>query len=174
MIIIIWLLSIICLKPTLRATSHTSQEPWLGGCESPKESAQRLSQDTDLQGVWSHMWPGPQPNVVSMHFYSCLVLTLDKIEWTNGVPWSPDLCYSYLQEVVFENSPSDHGTWSIRCHVGIHVDYTSIFLHSLKYSVGPSSVVWSSELGPSLPFPPIRVLESVVVRGSHSRVWSGP
>ena len=29
----------------------------------------------------------------------------------------------------FENSPSDHETRSIRSHVGIHVDFTSI-LHS--------------------------------------------
>jgi hypothetical protein len=30
--------------------------------------------------------------------------------------------------VVFENSPSDHETWSIWWHVGIHVDFTSILL----------------------------------------------
>ena len=30
----------------LRATSHTSQEPWPWKCESPKKSVQRLSQDT--------------------------------------------------------------------------------------------------------------------------------
>ena len=33
---------------------------------------------------------------------------------------------AYLQEVVFENSPNDHATQSIQCHVGIHVDFTSI------------------------------------------------
>ena len=33
-------------KPVIRATSHTSQEPWPWNCESPKESVQRLSQDT--------------------------------------------------------------------------------------------------------------------------------
>ena len=31
--------------------------------------------------------------------------------------------------MVLKNSPSDHITWSIRCHVGIHVYFTSI-LHS--------------------------------------------
>ena len=41
------------------------------------------------------------------------VLTHIKIEQTNnyepyGVPWSPGLCFAYLQEVVFENSPSDY------------------------------------------------------------------
>ena len=60
-----------------------------------------------------------------------------------------------------ENSPSDHETWSIRCHyVGIHVVDFMTILHSHTYSVGPSSVVWS-ELGPAPPFPPIRVLEVV-------------
>ena len=28
--------------------------------------------------------------------------------------------------MVLENSPSDHETWSIWCHIGIHVDFTSI------------------------------------------------
>ena len=56
-----------------------------------------------------------------------------------------------------ETSPSDHETLSVRCHVGIHVDFTSI-LHSHSYSVGPSSLV-GSELGPAPPFPPMIVLE---------------
>ena len=30
---------------------------------------------------------------------------------------------------VWNNNPSEHETWFIRCHVGIHVDFTSI-LHS--------------------------------------------
>ena len=29
--------------------------------------------------VWSHMWLGTQPNVQSMNFYSCMILTHDKI-----------------------------------------------------------------------------------------------
>ena len=66
--------------------------------------------------------------------------------------------------MFFENNPSDHKTWSIWCHVGIHVVVTSI-LHSHIYSVGPSSVVWRSELGRALPFPPMRVLE---VQGSRA------
>ena len=41
-------------------------------------------------------------------------------------PDLPIMCQAYLQEVVFENSPSEHETRSIRCHVGIHVDFTSI------------------------------------------------
>ena len=62
----------------------------------------------------------------------------------------------------FENSPSDHETWSIRCHVGIHVDF---HIHrAFTHCVGPSSVVWS-ELRPALPFPPMRVLEVQWRRG---------
>jgi hypothetical protein len=41
------------------------------------------------------------------------------------MPWSPIFVHACLQEVFFESSPSDHETWSIRCHVGIHVDLTS-------------------------------------------------
>jgi hypothetical protein len=62
------------------------------------------------------------------------ILTHDKIKQLNGYERSEChgplvLCKAYLREVVFENSPSDNETRSIRCHVGIHVDFTSI-LHS--------------------------------------------
>ena len=64
----------------IRATSHTSQEPWPWNCESPKESVQRPSHHTSkiMLGdhksssvVWSHMYLGPQPNAISMNFYPC-------------------------------------------------------------------------------------------------------
>ena len=50
-------------------------------------------------------------------------LTHDKIDWINGCErlechGLPVLRQACLQEVVVENSPSDHETWSIRCHVG--------------------------------------------------------
>ena len=54
-------------------------------------------------------------------------------------------------------SPSDHETWSNWCHAGINVSSTSI-LQSLT-SNSPSTVVWSSEVGPAPPLPPMRVLE---------------
>jgi hypothetical protein len=56
------------MRVKLRATSHTSQEPWPTNYESPKESVQRPSQDTSKimycgRGpsslVWSHMRLGP-------------------------------------------------------------------------------------------------------------------
>ena len=65
---------------TLRATLHTSQEPWPCNCESPNKNIQRPSQDTfktmqrghkPSRVVWSHTWPVPQPKIVSMNFYSC-------------------------------------------------------------------------------------------------------
>ena len=51
------------------------------------------------------------------------------------------------------------------CRFYIHLAFT--------YFVGPLSIVWS-ELGPALPFPPMRVLEKWKGVGSQSRVWSGP
>ena len=48
--------------------------------------------------------------------------------------------------------------WMPCKNVRTHVDFTSI-LHSHIYYVGPSSVVWSNELGPDLAFPPMRALE---------------
>jgi hypothetical protein len=93
--------------------------------------------------VWSRtvkcMWPRSQPNVISMNF---LVMRVPhtwsnrRIQhlWAFGVPWSPSFVLGLpLQEVVFESNPNDHETWSIWCHVGIHVDFTSI-LHSLIHS----------------------------------------
>ena len=69
------------LGPTkweLKATSHTSQEPWPWNCESPKERVQRPSQHTSnimqcghgpSSVAWSHLWPAPQPNAISMNLY---------------------------------------------------------------------------------------------------------
>jgi len=107
-----------------RAPSHTSQEPWPWIYESPKESVQRPSQDTpkimscghgSSSVVWSHMRRGPQPNAISMKFYSCGSSHLIKIKIINGCERLechdvPVLWYGYFQEVVFENNPSDHET----------------------------------------------------------------
>jgi hypothetical protein len=64
-----------------------------------------------------------------------------------------------------------HETWSVRWCVGVHVDF---YIHrAFIYSVGPSSAEWS-ELGLALPFPPMRVIQVVLVTGSQAHVWSGP
>ena len=91
-----------------------------------------------LKCRWSHMWPGLQPNAISMNFIHA-GLTHDKIKQINGCERSECLghrvlCQAYLQEVIFENNPSDHETWSIWCHVGLHINFTSI-LHSLTMLV---------------------------------------
>ena len=60
------------------------------------------------------------------------VLTHDKLEQTNscersechGLPMV--LRQAYLQEAISKNNPSNHETWSTRCHVGILVDFTPI------------------------------------------------
>ena len=55
--------------------------------------------------------------------------------WSAIISHLPILGSAYLQEVVFENNPKDHETWSIRCHAGIHVDFTSIFPSILRWSL---------------------------------------
>ena len=110
-----------------------------------------------------------------MNFYSCgssphdkyNKLTVVSISESHGLPV---LCWDYLQEVVFENNPSDHETWSIWCHVGIHVDFTSILysilLWSLKCCVKQTwtgSTISTNESAWSL-----------MVTGNQCRVWSGP
>ena len=96
----------------------------------------------------------------------CLYHTL----WWNG------LCdiikvRLYLQEVVLENSPSDHETWSIGCHVEIHVDfYIHLVIHILCWSL-ERSVKWS---WCSSAFPTNESAWSEMVTCSQSRVWSGP
>ena len=69
------------------------------------------------------------------------VLAHNKIKRINGCERSkhhdlPILCYAYLQEVVIENNPSDHETWSHSmpcrnpCRLNNHL--------TLTYTVGPS------------------------------------
>ena len=56
----------------VRANSHTSQEPWPRNCESQKKVSKgrpkTLPKSCDVV-------TGPQPNTISMNFYSCEVLT---------------------------------------------------------------------------------------------------
>ena len=49
--------------------------------------------------------------------------------WAFGMPWPHGFVLGLPQRGGFENNPSDHEARSIWCHVGIHVDFTSI-LHS--------------------------------------------
>ena len=116
----------------------------------PKESVRRPSQFTSKimqrghrpsSVPWSHTWPDPRPNAISINFYSCGSSLMIKKKWNKINSYEhpechglPVLCEAHLQEVILENSQSDRETWSIRCHVRIHVDFTSI-LHSHTPSV---------------------------------------
>ena len=64
------------------------------------------------------------------YFNDFLFNRMNQWLWGFGVPWSPGFVSGLPPRGSFWNNPSDHETWSIRCHVGIHVDFTSI-LHSL-------------------------------------------
>ena len=76
--------------------------------------------------------------------------------WVFGVSWSPSFVLGLPPRGGFENSPSDHEPWSIRCHVGIHVDLTSI-LHSNTPLV--PQVLCEANLDRLRLFPPMRVFE---------------
>ena len=71
-----------------RATSHMSQEPWPWNCKSPKESVQRLSQDTFKimkcgpgysSVVWSHMWPALN-RMLFQWIYACMSSHMIKVD----------------------------------------------------------------------------------------------
>jgi hypothetical protein len=152
----------------------------------PKWKCPKATVPTHLQNhvvVWS--WTlecsvkpsvtGPSTKCYFNEFLFMRVLTHDSIEWINGCEHSechglPLLCWVYLQEMVLKNNPSDHETWPIWCHVGIHVDFTSIS-HSRTPLVpqAPCDVNWTSSV-----FSTNESGWSVLVTGSQSQVWSGP
>ena len=68
--------------------------------------------------------------------------------------------------MILENGPSHHETWSIWCHVGIHIDFTSTL-----HCVGPPSVMWSA-LGAGSAFSTNESAWSAMVTGLQSRMWS--
>ena len=77
----------------LRTTSHMSQDPWPWNCKSPKEVCK--SRPKTLPKSWSVV-TCPQPNTISINFYSYRILTHDlKIinqhMWIFGVSWSPNI-----------------------------------------------------------------------------------
>ena len=140
----------------VRTTSHTSQElwPWVSKLKAVPIHVQNcvVWSRTLKCGVKSYATL-PSTNCYINTFLSMRILTHDQITYINGSEHLEChglliLCWTYLQEVVFECSPSDHETWSIRCHVGIHVDFTSI-LHSHTPLVAKRSVkqrTWTSLL----------------------------
>jgi hypothetical protein len=129
--------------------------------------------------VWSHMWPGLQTKCYFNESLFIQVLTHDKIKMKSTVVNGRSamvfrFCVRPTSKRQFlENSPSDHETSSIRCHVRIHVDFTSIILAftyilwwSLKHS---GKRTWTGSA-----FSTNESAWSVMVTGYQSRVWSGP
>ena len=121
---------------------------------------------------------GPWPNAISMNVYShksshMIQQNKPTVVSVRSAMVSLFCVRPTSKRRSFENSPSDHLTRSIRCHVGIHVVFT---VHlAFTYSVGPSGVVWSSEPGPAPPFHHWERLKcNLMVMVSQSRVWSGP
>jgi len=145
----------------LRATSHTSQEVW--PCDHEIVRAQKKVskghpkhlQNHVVYALWSHTWPGPGPNALSMNVYSC--------EFSNVIKYNKLMVVSVRSAMIsrfcvrlatkrwfFKNMPSDHETWPIRCHVGIHVDFISILhLDTLgRFRLWPNferRSVWTNE-----------------------------
>ena len=76
-----------------------------GICESPKERVSKTpsqhaskiimscGQGSSSVG-WRRMWPGPQPDDISMDFDLCVSFTHDRIEWINGCECS--VCHGLL------------------------------------------------------------------------------
>jgi hypothetical protein len=110
--------------------------------------------------VWSHTWPGPQPNVIAMNFYPCGLLTHNKNKitqqlWPFGVSWSPGFVLSLPPRGGF--SKESKWPWNM-IHSMSCMNICRLYIHlAFTHSSGPSSVVWS-KLGPAPPFPPMRVL----------------
>ena len=87
-----------------------------------------------------------------------------------GVPWSPGFVSGLPPRGGFWNSPSDHETWSIGCHVGTHGYFTSILHSHTPWSL-KRSVKWTWT---GSAFSTNESAWSVVIPGSQSHVWSGP
>ena len=69
----------------------------------------------------------------------------------------------------FKNSPSDHETWSIWCHVGIHVDLHPSWIHMFGWSLKRCiKQTWTGSTFSTNESPC-----SAMDKGSQSRVWSG-
>ena len=102
-----------------------------------------------LEVVWSLLWSGSQPNVVSMDSYI-------RNQWLGGfgVLWSPGLNVLGL--------PPQGGFWIESKWPWNMIPCRKLCKRCVRlaftYFVCPSSVVWS-EVGQAPPFPPMRVLE---------------
>ena len=121
-----------------------SQELWPWNCESPKEKCPKaIPRHFQNHVVWlwalecsvkSYVIEPLNKMLFSMNFHSCEVLTHVKITmnqrlWDSRVPWSPGFVLVLPPRGGFWKESRWPWRKSIWCHVGIHVDFTSI-LHS--------------------------------------------
>jgi hypothetical protein len=171
----------------LQPKGHFTHKPRVVTMKSwePKRKCPKATQDTSKimwwgQGpssvVWSHMWLGPQPNVVSMN--SIHVGSSHMIQSNNPTVmrfWSAMVSWFCIRPTSkkwsLENCSSDHETWSIWWHVRIHVDfYNPSCIHLLRWSLKRSvRRTWTGSA-----FSTNESAWSVMATGSQSRVWSGP
>ena len=110
--------------------------------------------------VWSHMWSGPQPNAISINFYSC--------GSSHIIKWNKLPVVSVQSAIVFQLCVRPISkSWFLKIvQVTINMirlmpckDPCRLYIHlAFTYSVDLSSVVWR-ELRLAPPFPPMRVLE---------------
>ena len=103
---------------------------------------------------------GPSTKCSFKKFLFMRVLTHDKIDqqlWAFKVPWSPSLVLGLPPRGGF--GKESKWPWNT-IHWMPHTNPCRVYIHlTFTYSYGPSSIVWSSELGPAPPFLPTRVLE---------------
>ena len=93
---------------------------------------------------------------------------LSKVLDSNMVCWN--LCHAYLLEVGLMQILVEHETLSIICHVGIHVDFSSMVI-TLALKPSPSSVKWTWTFSA---FWTNERFENAMVTNLQAHVWSGP
>ena len=122
--------------------------------------------------VRSPMWQGLRPICYFNEFLFTQVLTHDKIQHING--WEHNaMVYRFCVRPTsmrrfLKTVQSDHETWSIWCHVGHHVNFSSISHSHTPWSLECSvKRTWTG----SFTFSTNESAWSVMVTGSQSRVW---
>ena len=141
----------------VRATSHTSQEPWPWNCESLKASVQRAV-PTHLQShvVWSRILKCSAKSYVTAPSTKYFLF-----QWTSIHVSGPGSL-----RFVFGLPPRggfwkwSKWPWNMVHSMPCTNSYRLYIHRAFAYFVGPSSAVWRSELGAAPPFPPMRVLEA--------------
>ena len=132
----------------LRATSHTSQELWPRNWRAQKKvSKGHLPNHV----VWSHIWHRALNQILDFNeflFMRVFTQSINGCESLECIGLPVVLCQVCLQEMSFENSPSDHETWSHSmpcrnpCRLYTHRGFTNILRWSLKFSVPILDVWW--------------------------------